>query len=238
MSPNVMEYRSIVQENRRRLEKLLKRAVTEEEYLLLLVRILRNVTCTNPTSIDDRIHSFFETYYPELALRMGPRRLAKHIAQRGSFARDALSDRWTPKDSIGAILDAEQIRFLDGIVSFFDAKLVCKRSTRAELILVIEERIRTAVRSVAPAMCATIQDDQLCARLIERAGGVSRIARHSSNYVQMLGAERSFFNSEKPKHGLIHDHASVRTATRPGRSARRLANAITLRAREDRFRCD
>lgn len=232
-----MSHRAIVHECRRRLEEQLRREVSDEEYLILLVRIYRNVRCANPTSIDDRIHAFFETYYPELALRMGPTALAKRIAARASFSREELADRWVAKDSIGATLTDAQRSFLASMLPLLDRTLTSPRRCRSELLCMLEERIAREVRLIAPSLAVYLRDDLLCALLIERAGGRARIARRSSNYVQTLGAERSFFNGERPKHGLIHAHASVRDAQRPGRSARKLANAITMHVREDHFRC-
>lgn len=80
----------------------------------------------------------------------------------------------------------------------------------------------------------------LAARLISVAGGLARLSRLPSSTVQVLGAERAFFDHLRghgppPRHGLLFLHPSLHTAPRyqRGRIARALAGKVAIAARRD-----
>lgn len=82
----------------------------------------------------------------------------------------------------------------------------------------------------------------LGAKLIEKAGGLRRIAMLPASTIQVLGAEKAMFRALKtrakpPKHGLIFQHPYVHSAPRNkrGSRARSLAAKLAIAARADLF---
>ncbi len=80
----------------------------------------------------------------------------------------------------------------------------------------------------------------LAARIIEKAGGIERLARLPAGTLQVLGAERAFFDHLRtgrapPKYGLLFLHPAVQGApTRlKGKAARILAGKAAIAARRD-----
>ena len=83
---------------------------------------------------------------------------------------------------------------------------------------------------------------KITAQLVEKAGGVEKLALMPSSTIQLLGAEKALFKHLKfgtkaPKHGFIFQHPFVSSKPKElrGRAARVLANKIALAARADAF---
>jgi nucleolar protein 56 len=82
---------------------------------------------------------------------------------------------------------------------------------------------------------------ELAARLLAQARGLDRLARMPASTVQVLGAERAFFEhlrgrAPPPRHGLLFLHPAVQGAPRRerGKLARALAGKVAIAARLDR----
>ena len=103
----------------------------------------------------------------------------------------------------------------------------------------MEEVVSDAVQSLAPNLSA-LAGPILAARLVSRAGGLSRLAGMPSSRLQVMGAEKSLFKHLKghapsPKHGIIYRHPAVVGSPRRlrGRVARSLAAKLAIAARLD-----
>jgi len=104
-----------------------------------------------------------------------------------------------------------------------------------------ETDVSTTVQAMAPNLSA-LAGPILAARLISRAGGLSRLAKMPSSRVQVMGAEKSLFKHLKgqapsPKHGIIFRHPAVIGSSKKlrGRVARTLAAKLAIAARLDHF---
>lgn len=91
--------------------------------------------------------------------------------------------------------------------------------------------------------CSALLGGVIAGRLIERAGGLERLAGMPASSIQILGAEKALFAHLKagcppPKHGIIFQHRRLRMAPRAcrGRAARTIAARIAIAARIDHFR--
>jgi len=230
------QYELIVKKNRDILKKQLKQFISEEKYLIFLTRIFKSVSCKNPTSIEDRIYDFFEIYYPEMTLKLSKEKLSKLIYKSKTFERKRLSNQWVSSESIGLDLTSGQIEFIEKILVFFDPKLKWKLKHKLKLQEILTQEISQLLKNIIPKTSELVEDDILCALLIEKAKGIKTLATKSSNYIQLLGAETSFFNNYNPKFGLIYNHQSIKESKDKGKSARILANKISLKIREDYFK--
>jgi nucleolar protein 56 len=105
----------------------------------------------------------------------------------------------------------------------------------------MEEEVSFRAEELAPNLSA-LAGPILAARLISRAGGLSRLAMMPSSRVQVMGAEKSLFkhldgHAPSPKHGIIFRHPAVMGAPRRlrGKVARALAGKLALAARLDYY---
>jgi nucleolar protein 56 len=81
---------------------------------------------------------------------------------------------------------------------------------------------------------------ELSGLLLAQAGGLDRLARLPASTVQVLGAERAFFEhlrgrAPPPRHGLLFLHPQIQSAPRAdrGKLARALAGKVAIAARRD-----
>ena len=233
-----MDYKEIVAYNLDILKKQLKRNISDEEYLILLTRIYKNLLCKNPTSVSDRFFDFFEIYYPELTLKISRNKLTKLLYEKKNIERTELSNQWVSSESIGVELNKNQMGFLNGLFVYLNPKLKWKRKILQEFKEYLEIEIKKYVKIIFPKLSDYLKDDILCALILEKTKNLEYLSSKSSNFIQMLGAETSFFNNYKPKYGLIYKHISVQNSKNKGKNARTLSNKISILIKEDYFKCN
>jgi len=128
-----------------------------------------------------------------------------------------------------------------------DPSLREARRGLAELYRAVESTragLAGAVAASAPRRApnlASLLGPELTARMLAQAGGLERLARLPSSTIQVLGAERAFFEhlrgrAPPPRHGLLFLHPSIQSAPRGerGKLARALAGKAAIAARLDR----
>ena len=100
--------------------------------------------------------------------------------------------------------------------------------------------MKAAVPEKTPNLSALLGPD-LAARLMAQARGLDRLARLPASTIQVLGAERAFFehlrgNAAPPRHGLLFLHPAIQSASRyeRGKLSRTLAGKVAIAARLDR----
>ncbi len=124
-------------------------------------------------------------------------------------------------------------------VAWLEDRIESLKKLRKELEGELEEKML----AVAPNL-TRVAGHMIGARLIERAGGLKRLAMLPSSKIQVIGAERALYRAlsrgkrgKPPKHGIIYQHPLVRTLGRRvrGKMARYLAGKISLAVRLDYF---
>lgn len=98
------------------------------------------------------------------------------------------------------------------------------------------------MRTVAPNI-KELLTAPVGARVIAKAGSLSKLAILPASTIQVLGAEKALFRSLRtganpPKHGLIFQHSLIHSAPKwqRGKIARALASKLAIAARIDLFR--
>lgn len=127
-----------------------------------------------------------------------------------------------------------------------DPSLTEARRKLAELFRAVEgtrHALTRAIELTAPVRAPNVSallGPELSARMIAQAGGLERLARLPSSTVQVLGAERAFFEhlrgrAPPPRHGLLFLHSAIQSAPRGerGKLARALAGKVSIAARLD-----
>ena len=103
----------------------------------------------------------------------------------------------------------------------------------------LEDHIESEMQKIAPNLSAVL-GTAVGARILAKAGSLSRLASMPASTIQVLGAEKALFRSLKtgsqpPKHGLLFQHALVHAAPRwqRGKIARAIAAKAVIAARID-----
>ncbi|KAK8097378.1 SIK1-involved in pre-rRNA processing [Apiospora sp. TS-2023a] len=122
-------------------------------------------------------------------------------------------------------------------VSTFAEKVVKLSEYRRTLFLYLSEKMNT----VAPNL-ATLLGDVVAARLIQKSGSLTNLAKYPASTLQILGAEKALFRALKtksntPKFGLIYHSTYIGKAAPKdkGRISRYLANKCSIASRIDNF---
>ena len=125
---------------------------------------------------------------------------------------------------------------MSNIIIFTD-RMISLALYRKELYSYLEEKMTT----VAPNL-STLIGETVAARLIQKAGSLTSLAKCPASTVQILGAEKALFRALKtkgntPKYGLIYHSSFIgrASAKNKGRISRYLANKCSIAARIDSF---
>ena len=122
-------------------------------------------------------------------------------------------------------------------VQVFTRRLISLAEYRKQLYTYLEDKMST----VAPNLSSLI-GETVAARLIQKAGSLTSLAKAPASTVQILGAEKALFRALKtkgntPKYGLIYHSSFIgRAASKnKGRISRYLANKCSIASRIDSF---
>lgn len=122
-------------------------------------------------------------------------------------------------------------------IIIFTDRMISLALYRKQLYSYLEEKMAT----VAPNLSALI-GETVAARLIQKAGSLTSLAKCPASTVQILGAEKALFRALKtkgntPKYGLIYHSSFIgrASAQNKGRISRYLANKCSIASRIDSF---
>jgi len=114
--------------------------------------------------------------------------------------------------------------------------------SQSELRRILADHIEIAMELVAPNI-KNLLTASVGARIIAKAGSLSRLAILPASTIQVLGAEKALFRALKtgtrpPKHGLIFQHPLIHSAPKwqRGKIARAIASKVAIAARIDVYR--
>ena len=122
-------------------------------------------------------------------------------------------------------------------IAIFTERIISLAEFRRQLYSYLEEKMST----VAPNLSSLI-GETVAARLIQKAGSLTSLAKCPASTVQILGAEKALFRALKtkgntPKYGLIYHSSFIgrASAKNKGRISRYLANKCAIASRIDSF---
>ncbi|KRX03917.1 hypothetical protein PPERSA_12122 [Pseudocohnilembus persalinus] len=105
----------------------------------------------------------------------------------------------------------------------------------------IGEYLKSRMENVAPNLTAVVGEN-VGAKLVSHAGGLSNLVKYPASTVQILGAEKALFRALKkkgntPKYGLLYHSSFIGKAAGKdkGKISRYLANKCSIAARLDFF---
>ena len=230
-----------------RTRKDIQKAQAERGATIIQTAQLLNELDKSLNVLSGKLREWYGLHFPELSRAVDDHNiyaiLVERLGDRSNFSPENLGeldlgDRVkkilsASEDSMGAPLLSEDEEHLRGLA----ANLVSLYSYRESLEALIMSIAEEAVPNLS-----VVAGSVLAAKLLEKAGGLKRIAMMPSSTVQILGAEKALFRSKMtgakpPKHGLIFQHPYVHAKPRKlrGKAARTLAAKISLAARADAF---
>lgn len=198
-----------------------------------------------------RVREWYSWHFPELKLVVKDNyifaRCAAYIQDKVSLTEEKLEGLTAivgDEEVAKAVLKAAKASMGFDIseqdlfnVVMFTQRMISLAEYRKQLYAYLEEKMAT----VAPNL-STLIGDTVAARLIQKAGSLTNLAKCPASTVQILGAEKALFRALKtkgntPKYGLIYHSTFIgrAAAKNKGRISRYLANKCSIAARIDSF---
>lgn len=198
-----------------------------------------------------RVREWYGWHFPELVRIVSDNhkyaRCALLIGDKKSLDEDSIDGliEIVDDESVArAIVDAARVSMGQDIsasdmenVMAFAKRAVSLANYRKHLV----GYLNTKMGVVAPNLAALIGDN-VGARLIQKAGSLTNLAKYPASTVQILGAEKALFRALKtkgntPKYGLIYHSSFIGRAglKNKGRISRFLANKTSIASRIDSF---
>ena len=195
-----------------------------------------------------RLREWYSVYFPELSALIPDHATYAAAVQavgfRDKLDKDALLNVLKDADLVDKIkYDADNS--IGREIDETDRVRIISMAERVEGLAQYRETLqgylRERMHDIAPNLTALV-GERTGAQLIAASGSLTNLAKAPASTVQLLGAEKALFNALKkrkptPKYGLIYNSAPVGAADQPnkGRTARSLANKISIAARMDAF---
>ncbi len=181
--------------------------------------------------LSERIREWYSLHFPELDSKVEGHpefvELVKKYGNRDNFPKDF------DTASIGAGLGERDIE----IIRRFAHEIDNLYTFKSELGSYIE----SSMEEVAPNLLA-FAGPLVGAKLLSQAKGLENLAKMPASRLQVLGAKKAMFKHMKqkadpPKHGIIFQHPSIKTAPwwQRGKIARAFSGKAAIAAKADAF---
>ncbi len=196
-------------------------------------------------AISSRLREWYGLHFPELENVIDSINGYAQIVlagKRDSLTKQVFEDAGFP-DSKVEMLSVVASKSRGGDISEKNLKIVQSMAQQMldlhELRKNLEEHVESEMNAVAPNISA-ILGTAVGARILGRAGSLTKLASMPASTVQVIGAEKALFRSLKtgaqpPKHGILFQHTLVHAAPRwqRGKIARAIAAKAVIAARVD-----
>lgn len=182
--------------------------------------------------LSERIREWYSLHFPELDPAVEEHREYVELIKKYGSGED-FPEEFDGTLSIGARIGPGDIE----ILKRFASEIVHIYEFREELNSYIE----SAMEEAAPNLLA-FAGASVGAKLISQAKGLENLAKMPASRVQVLGAKKAMFKhiknkADPPKHGVIFQHPSIRTAKwwQRGKIARSFSGKVAIAVKADAF---
>ena len=174
--------------------------------------------------ISKRLREWYGLKNPELAFS---------VEDNVRFVKELLEDK--AESEMGTQLSTEDLEEIRSSAN----EVINLLGLREKQEAYVQKKMKEECRNVEAVAGAAIG-----AKLLTQAGSLKNLAMMPATKLQLLGAERSMFkylkkkSKKMPRFGILHEHKLVSTAQEKGKgkSARLLADKISIAARVDYFK--
>lgn len=227
----MVDLKKLREKNLKEAKKAIQESVSDDEFIINAVNNLDELAkITNVLS--KRLRDWYSLYLPEVS---------KNISDHEAFVkriitanRVELLKEFDIKDPMGKDLNKRDLEPIQ--------KLASKIKELYDLRDELKTYVEGLLESYAPNL-KTVAGSMLAAKLIREGGSLKKLVMMPSSKLQLLGAEAALFRHLKsgarpPKHGIILQHPLVSGSKKDirGKSARSLADKITLAVKTDYFK--
>jgi nucleolar protein 56 len=214
----------------------IKKAIKKDSIVIQVTRAIEELDKTINIFVE-RLREWFSLHFPEMDKAVeNHERFVKLVEKYGS--RERIEDGELKK----LALNSMGIEFTENdilAVQSFAAELNKLYSLRNNLTKYLE----SLLKEVSPNFLE-IAGINVASKLIAKAGGLEKLAKMTSNKIQLLGSEKALFRflhskgkAKPPKYGIIFSHPLIQNAPeeKKGKIARLLASKLSMAVKIDFF---
>ena len=195
-----------------------------------------------------RLREWYSAYFPELSYLIPDHATyaaaVQAVGYKDKLNEDALLNVLKDSDLVEKVKHAAD-NSIGREIEETDHARILSMAERVESLANYRETLQSYLRermhNIAPNLTSLV-GERIGAQLVAASGSLTNLAKAPASTVQLLGAEKALFNALKkrkptPKYGLIYNSGAVGSADpeNKGRTARSLANKISIAARMDAF---
>jgi nucleolar protein 56 len=199
--------------------------------------------------LGSRMREWYGLHFPELDNLLQSlnvyAEIVKNAGPRKNITKEILEATGIQEKKMGIILEIAA-RSKGGEITEKNLTIVKKIADavlfQSELRMTLTDHIENEMEAVAPNI-KRLLTSSVGARVIAKAGSLSRLAALPASTIQVLGAEKALFRALKtgtrpPKHGILFQHPLVHSAPtwQRGKIARAIASKVAIAARIDLYR--
>jgi nucleolar protein 56 len=198
----------------------IQRIMGGKEALIRQTVQLLNELDTMLNNLSSRVREWYGLHFPELGRRVRDHRQYMRfitvIGDRSEVSREALGELGFQERDVKRIYD-EAVGSMGATMSGGDLDETRDLAGLTLMLFGYRERLTDYISSLAEEIAPNVSEVAgllLAAKLVEKAGGLKRLALLPSSTIQVLGAEKAMYRAIKtsakpPKHGLLFQHPFV-----------------------------
>lgn len=207
---------------------VVKQRVTDDVLVIHTIKSLRELAVIT-NMLSKRVREWYEIYNPEFSQSISSHEAFMRLIlekDKNTLLADIAVD---PRTSMGRDLaQADK----DALLSFAE-----QAHTLFDQRQKLETYLESVMQRVAPNVTAIV-GALIGAKMLDVAGSLARLAHFPAGTIQLLGAEDALFRhlrsgAASPKYGFLFEHPLVSQSQQKGRTARMLANKISIAAKVD-----
>ena len=213
-------------------KRKIKEAVSRDDLIIHVNNAMEELDKTLNIFIE-RLREIYGLHFPEMDRAISDHKeFVEIISKFGSREKIENAElKQIAEKSLGMEFKPEDIK----TVQTFSNEIMRLYNLRDDLSKYLEK----ILKEIAPNF-TELAGTVLAAKLISKAGGLEKLARAPTSFIQLLGSERSLFNylhgkGKSPKFGFLFLHPLIQNAPEKfrGKIVRALASKLSIAAKTD-----
>lgn len=214
--------------------KKIRSAIGRDNLLIQTNRALEELDKTINILVE-RLREFYSIHFPEMdRIIKDHNKFAEIVKKFGRREKIDIPElKEIAEKSMGVELKDRDIKILQEIASTILGLYELRKR--------VSEYLEALVKEIAPNF-GELAGYLLASKLIAKAGGIEKLAKSSSSFIQLLGAEKALFRflhgkGRGPRFGLLYAHPLIQNSPEKfrGRIARVLASKLSIAIKTDYY---
>jgi len=210
-------------------KKLIRESINQDNFIVQTINCIEELNRTSNTHVK-RLREWYSLHNPESSHFLKDNEKFTELILKKS--KSELLKEFNITDSMGANLEETDLKPILNLATQIKSLYQLKTQLETYLETVMKTHMPNTLVLTGPLIGA---------KLLEIVGSLKRLSQLPASTVQLLGAEKALFRhmrskAKPPKYGILFTHPLVQKAFSKGKTARALADKISVAAKVDYFK--